>query len=433
MRLQHTWNNKAYDHVMERFRKEGFVAYAVGGCVRDAVLGFDPNDVDVVTNACPHDLPKIFGTKPWDGDNAIRTADNGVALYPTGVSHDTWTIRVDDDEVEVTTFRKDVDTDGRRATVEFADTPIVDAQRRDFTMNALYYNDLVGLVDPTGEGLSDLLAGRVRFVGNADERIKEDYLRIMRLFRFHARFGRGEVDRQAWEAAAKYRKGLSEGFSTLMTGLPMSPTYSERMGKPDAVTAPVSKERIWDELKKTLSAHAPSEAVWEMASTCVLEEVLGFKTSTLDTFARVIKNERMYKLKPNWVWRYTALVLDGGVPFPASNAEKKRVAAAADALDAWDDRPIGQSAMSHKFGPEAATFVCLVRDLPYSSSDVDRGAFKQMPLSAADIMASGVEPGPAMEKLLAIAKKFWYDTDLRATMESLLIVAMDELVHTDGS
>lgn len=432
MRLQHTWNNKAYDHVMERLRKEGFVAYAVGGCVRDAVLGFEPNDVDVATNARPHDLPKIFGTQPWDGDNAIRTTDDGVALYPTGVAHGTWTIRFKGDTVEVTTFRKDVDTDGRRATVEFADTPAVDAQRRDFTMNALYYNDLVGLVDPTGEGLSDLLAGRVRFVGDADERIKEDYLRIMRLFRFHARFGRGAMDRQAWEAAAKYRKGLSEGFSTLMTGLPMSPTYSERMGKPDAVTAPVSKERIWDELKKTLSVHSPTEAVWEMAATGVLKEVMGTNHVT-ETFARVLRNERMYNLKSDWTRRYTSLALDGHVPFPASNDEKKSTAKMADALNDWNDKPRGLAALSHEFGPDAATFVALAKDMPYNGSEVDRGAFKQMPLSASDLMAAGVEPGPAMGKLLAIAKRFWYDTDLRATKENLMVVALDELVHTDGS
>ena len=113
--------------------------------------------------------------------------------------------------------------------------------------------------------------------------------------------------------------------------------------------------------------------------------------------------------------------------------EKKRIAAAADALDAWDNRPMGQAAMSNKFGPEAATFVCLVRELPYKSSDIDRGALKEMPLTARDLMESGVPQGPALGKLLAAAKKFWYDTDLRATKESLLIVAMDELVHTDGS
>lgn len=434
MKLQPTWNNSAYDHVMERLHAEGFVAYAVGGCVRDALLGYSPNDVDVATNARPHDLPKVFGTKPWDGDNEVRTSDDGIALYPTGVAHGTWTVRVGEDTVEVTTFRRDVDTDGRRATVEFANTIEEDALRRDFTMNALYLDKDNEVQDPTGQGVYDLYQGHLRFVGDADERIKEDYLRIMRLFRFHARFGRGSMNRDAWEAAARYRKGLSEGFSTLATaGLPASPEYSKMLGKPEAVTAPVSKERIWDEFKKTLALTNPAEAVWEMSATCVLEEVLGFSTPTMDAFSRVLKNERMYKLEPNWVWRYTALVLDGDVPFPASNVEKKRIAAAADALNAWDNRPMCPAAMSNKFGPEAATFVCLVRELPYKSSDIDRGALKEMPLTARDLMESGVPQGPALGKLLAAAKKFWYDTDLRATKENLLIVAMDELVHTDGS
>lgn len=406
MRLVPTWKNEAYLHVMERLHAEGFVAYAVGGCVRDALLGFTPNDVDVATNARPHDLPKVFGTKPWDGDNAMRTTDDGVALYPTGVAHGTWTVRVGDDTVEVTTFRRDVDTDGRRAVVKFADTIEVDALRRDFTMNALYLDRQFNVQDPTGQGVYDLYQGVVRFVGNAEERLREDQLRAMRLFRFHARFGRGSMNRDAWEAASRHRMGLVEH---------------------------VSKERIWDELKKTLALHSPAEAVWEMNATGVLENVLGFKTSTLDAFSRVLCNERRYNLKPNWVWRYTALVMDGGVPFPASNAEKKSVTSAADALDAWDDKPMGQAAMSNKFGPDAATFVCLVRELPYSGSDVDRGALKSMPLTAKDLMGRGVEPGPTMGKLLATAKAFWYSTDLRATKEHLLTVVFDELVHTDGS
>lgn len=402
MRLTPTWKNDAYDHVMQRLHDEGFVAYAVGGCARDALLGQSPNDVDVATNARPHDLPKVFGTDPWDGNGEVRTSSNGVALYPTGVAHGTWTVRVGNDVVEVTTFRKDVDTDGRRATVVFADTVEEDALRRDFTMNALYLDKDFVVHDPTRTGLYDLYQGYVRFVGDADERVMEDYLRIMRLFRFHARFGRGAMNREAWEAAKRHREGLSEH---------------------------VSKERIWSELKKILGLHSPAEAVWEMAATGVLEAVLG-TGYVPESFARVLRNERQYNLAPNWVRRYVALVPDGGVSFPASNEEKKRCAAAAYALDAWTDKPRGQAALSHEFGPEAATFVALVKDMPYNQSDVERGAVKKMPLTARDL----IEAGPVMGQLLGIVKTFWYSTDLRTTKDHLLVVAMDEqLVHTDGT
>lgn len=404
LQLAPTWENKAYTHVMRRLHEEGFVAYAVGGCVRDGLMGLEPKDVDVATNARPHDLPKLLGTEPWDGDTTVRTTDDGVALYPTGVSHGTWTVRVGDDTVEVTTFRKDVDTDGRRATVEFANTMEEDAMRRDFTMNALYLDWQFMVHDPTGTGVEDLRQGRVRFVGNADERVKEDYLRIMRLFRFHARFGRGPMDRDAWEAAKRHRAGLS---------------------------VRVSGERVWDELKKLLSLHSPAEALWEMDATGVLREVLGVRVPGV--MGALFANERLYNLKPNWVHRYTALKLDDDVPFPAANAEKKRVTAAHAALEAALDRGWGLAALSKEFGPEAATHVALRGVRVYTGSDVDRGAVAEMPLTARDLIEMGVEPGPVMGKLLAVAKAYWYSTDLRANKDTLRTVAMDELVHTDGT
>lgn len=404
--LRPTWNNKAYDFVMTRLREDGFEGYAVGGCVRDALLGHTPNDIDIATNARPHDLPKLLGAKPWDGDGEVRMNEDGVALYPTGVAHGTWTVRVDDDIVEITTFRKDVDTDGRRATVAFADTIEDDAQRRDFTMNALYLDWQHVVHDPTGQGLYDLYQGHVRFVGEADQRIQEDYLRIMRLFRFHARFGRGSMNKDAWEAAQRHSTGLA--------------TH-------------VSKERVWDELKKILSLHSPSEAVWEMKATGVLEQVLGFETTTVDAFSRVLRNERRYRIPANWVYRYTALVMDGGVPFPASNAEKKRVATAADAMDQWDTSPLPLSALSHKYGAEAATFVCLVRCVAYYQKQIERGVAMELPVTARDFMDHGVPQGPELGKLLALAKGFWYSTNLTATKESLITVVFDEMVHTDGT
>lgn len=395
MKLAPTWNNRAYDYVMAHLHGEGFVAYAVGGCVRDALLGHSPNDVDVATNARPHDLPKIFQTKPWDGDSDTRENADGVALYPTGVSHGTWTVRVGDDHVEVTTFRKDVATDGRRATVAFADTLEEDAQRRDFTMNALYLDKDHNVIDPTGTGQYDLFQGQVKFIGNANERIKEDYLRIMRLFRFHARFGRGSMNREAWESAKRHCGGISQH---------------------------VSGERIWAELKKILSMHAPSEALWEMAATGVLSEVLGVQKVPLE-FSRVLENERLHKLCPRWSTRYVALTLRSDIPFPASNAEKKAVESALEACESGG--PI-LSALAHTYGAEAATTACLYNGWPYVASEINRGAMAELPLKAADLMEAGVKPGPRLGEMLDYALSYWYGTDLRATRETLLKHVLSE-------
>lgn len=390
--------NKAYQKVESALRREGFQSFAVGGCVRDALLRMPCNDVDVATNARPHDLPKVFGTKPWDGDADVRESTDGVKLYPTGVSHGTWTVSYQGDHVEVTTYRHDVSTDGRRATVNFADSADEDAARRDFTMNALYWNKYVGLYDPTLEGLDDLLAGRVRFVGDADQRCQEDYLRILRLFRFHARFGRGPMDPAAWTAASKNRFGIS---------------------------AHVAKERVWEELKKLLSLHDPFDALLEMDATGVLQEVLNCRVPGV--FGALFAVERQFNLKPNWVHRWNALTLDAPIPFPASNEERKRVDAASKAVEEALDAPLPLSALSHKFGPEAATHACLRSVRTYSSSDVDRGAMAQMPVSAQDFMDRGYQAGPRMGELLACSKKYWYSTDLRADKQALLKYATQEV------
>lgn len=393
MKLNAAWNNEAYDVVMDALHDNGFVGYAVGGCVRDAVVGAPFNDVDVATNARPHDLPKIFGVKPHTGDDEVRR-NGGVALYPTGVAHGTWTVRVGEDTVEVTTFRRDVDTDGRRAVVEFADTMEEDAMRRDFTMNSLYCDRFNEVHDPTGTGVADLLAGRVRFVGDADERVREDYLRVMRLFRFHARFGRGPMDTDAWNAASKNRFGLS---------------------------ARVSKERVWDELKKMLSLHAPAEALWEMSATRVMDEVLNRDATAL--LGALFAKEREYNLRPNWVRRYVAVMQNEEVPFPASNDEKKRVAKAVAALES--KAPL--SALAHEYGAEAATTAAMLTDRYYTSSDVDRGAMTQFPVSAKDFLDRGYQPGPKLGEALAAAKKYWYSTDLRARKDALVKYATQEV------
>jgi len=394
--LNANWlTNPAFLRVTTALEEAGFEAYAVGGCVRDALTGVTAKDIDVATNARPHDLPKIFGVKPYTGQK--ETMRNGdVALYPTGVAHGTWTVRVGTDEVEVTSYRKDVDTDGRRATVEFADTMEVDAQRRDFTMNALYADRHGKVYDPTGEGLDDLSAGDVRFVGNAEERVQEDYLRILRLFRFHARFGRKTMG--MWESAAALK-------------------YAQKIQKN------VSGERIWDELKKIMALPRPSEALREMEATGVFMALFG--TSLSPTLSDMMVKERRYNLTPEWSRRYFAATGRMDIPFPASTRERKLVEGTFKACN--DYKIYGQSALAHKYGQQEAITAAMVRGLSFEPSAVDRGTVAEMPLNATMLLNHGFTPGPVMGKALSLAKEYWYATNLQASAQMLLTVVTEEV------
>jgi poly(A) polymerase len=193
----------------------------VGGCVRNTLMGRPVDDIDIATQLTPDDVSAVC-------------AKAGFAAHPTGIEHGTVTVVVNHKPFEVTTLRRDVSTDGRRATVAFTENWEEDAQRRDFRMNALYASPDGVVHDPTGGGLDDARAGRVIFIGDARQRIKEDYLRILRFFRFNAWYARGPLDPHGLHACADLESGL------------------------DAL----SVERIWKEVKKLLSAPDP-RAAWE--------------------------------------------------------------------------------------------------------------------------------------------------------------------------
>ncbi|MBC7768826.1 MAG: CCA tRNA nucleotidyltransferase, partial [Phycisphaerales bacterium] len=155
----------------------------VGGCVRNTLMGREVDDIDIATQLTPDQVTDV-------------AAKAGFTAHPTGIEHGTITVVVNHKPFEVTTLRRDVSTDGRRATVAFTESWEEDAERRDFRMNALYADAAGAIHDPTGGGLEDVRTGRVIFIGDAHTRIKEDYLRILRFFRFNAWYARGPVDPQ---------------------------------------------------------------------------------------------------------------------------------------------------------------------------------------------------------------------------------------------
>lgn len=193
----------------------------VGGCLRNTLMGREVDDIDIATQLTPDQVTEI-ATKA------------GFAAHPTGIEHGTVTVVVNHRPFEVTTLRRDVSTDGRRATVAFSESWEEDAQRRDFRINALYADASGHIHDPTGGGLDDARAGRVIFIGDAHQRLREDYLRILRFFRFNAWYARGPIDPHGLQACADEVKGLDS----------------------------LSAERVWKEVKKLLAAHDP-RAAWE--------------------------------------------------------------------------------------------------------------------------------------------------------------------------
>nr|WP_323777974.1 CCA tRNA nucleotidyltransferase [Amylibacter sp.] len=220
--------------VLSALSEQGFAAYFVGGCVRNALLNAPVSDLDVATSARPKDVDALMQAK-------------GFRTVPTGLDHGTITVIIGGQSFEVTSFRKDVETHGRRAVVAFSNDIHDDARRRDFTMNALYA-DANGVVTDPLNGLPDLLARRLRFIEDADTRIKEDYLRILRYFRFFAWYGDQTegLDSDALSAITANLDGLDQ----------------------------LSKERIGAEMRKLLSADHPEIAVATMEQTGVLNQIL---------------------------------------------------------------------------------------------------------------------------------------------------------------
>lgn len=212
----------------------GHQVFFVGGCVRNALLDAPVSDLDLATDA----IPTVV--------QALAKAA-GIKCIPTGIDHGTLTLIVDDIPFEITTFRSDLETDGRHATIAFSTSVEHDARRRDFTMNALYADPDGNVLDPVG-GLPDLRARRVVFIDDANQRIKEDYLRILRFFRFHAWYGDASsgLDRDCLAACAEH----VDGIDTL------------------------SKERIGHEMIKLLGAPDPAPSVSAMAHSNALMRVL---------------------------------------------------------------------------------------------------------------------------------------------------------------
>ncbi|RXZ65967.1 CCA tRNA nucleotidyltransferase [Pelagerythrobacter rhizovicinus] len=342
----------------------------VGGAVRDALLGHEVRDVDAATPL-----------EPATVIDRLRTA--GIRTVPTGIDHGTVTAVLPGGPVEITTLRRDVSTDGRRATVAFARDWREDAARRDFTINALYAApDTLEIFDWFG-GLADLAAQRVRFIGEARQRIHEDHLRILRYFRFQARFG-AELDAEAEEACA--------ALAATLKGL--------------------SRERVAGELLNLLGLPDPADTVARMLALGVLPVVLPeVGTTGVEALRRLIANEDAAGIPPNPIRRLAALLPALSPVAEAvaarlrlSKAQRERVtrAAARRADDALQPR-----ALAYREGIDSAIDRLLLTGgnvAPLIDWDVP-----QLPLRGGEIVARGVAAGPEVARVLRKVESQWID------------------------
>ncbi len=340
----------------------------VGGVVRDTVLGIAAKDIDMATTLLPE-------------ETAARLAAAGIKSVPTGIAHGTITAVVAGGPVEITTLRRDVSTDGRHATVAFSTDWQDDAARRDFTINALYADPrTLELFDYHG-GLADLAAARVRFIGDARQRIREDYLRILRYFRFQARFGSIPADVEAESAVSELAPGM--------------------MG--------LSRERVGWELINLLGLPDPAPTVVRMAELGVLAQVLPEVTPAgLQALAALTAHEQALGVKGVALRRLAALLpADPAIAEQVSPrlrlslTQRKRLAAAA-ARDGNCDHPRG---LAYRIGLEEARDRLLLAGA--SVSALDSWDIPRLPLKGGQIVARGISAGPQVARLLRIIEARW--------------------------
>jgi poly(A) polymerase len=384
--------------VMAALAAAGGEARFVGGCVRDALLKRTIGDIDIATTLSPDQVTA-----------ALKAA--GLRAAPTGIAHGTITAIAEGEPFEITTLRRDVETDGRRAVVAFTADWAEDAARRDFRLNALYLDPDGALYDPTGGGIGDARAGRIVFVGDPETRIREDYLRILRFFRFNAWFGRGDADAAGLAACA----ALKEGVKTL------------------------SGERVSKELLKLLAAEDPRSAVRLMAASGVLSALLP-EAGGLKRFDTLVEIETEQLFEADADLRLAALLPDdrGAAAVVArrlrlSNALRDRLLVACSddlRLVSWMSPREVRRAIYRLGAPAFKDRVKLAwagSDRPVTYNQwrmlyvyADAWTPPPFPLDGAEIMAAGVPEGPLIGQVRREVEDWWIDLDFTDDKMALL-------------
>ena len=383
------------------------VALFVGGCVRDSLLGRDVGDIDIATVLAPELVSQ-------------RLHAAGLKVVPTGLAHGTVTAVVEAQHFEITTLRVDVDTDGRRATVAFTDDWAADAARRDFTVNALFADGSGTIFDPVG-GLADLRAGRIRFVGNAEQRIREDVLRVLRFFRFYAQFGTPPPDREAIAACRK----LAELLPTL------------------------SGERVAAETFKLLAAADPATTMTLMSANGVLQNFLP-EAKEIDRLSALVTVEGIVGQADPLRRLAAGLKIDAAgadalaARLRLSNADRDRLQALA-VVEHRLDRQLSEQARReaiYQLGADLwrdrvlidwAEEIAVGVPQDHRTTDAWSALYKlpgewsppTFPLQGRDVLALGVDAGPAVGHHLGDVEKWWIASGFTADRAACLAKLRD--------
>lgn len=389
----------AVTRLLALLHRDGEEARVVGGAVRNALLGLPVVEIDVATTALPEEVIR-------------RVSGAGLKAVPTGIDHGTVTVVIDGHPFEVTTLRMDVETYGRKAKVMFGRDWTADAERRDFTINALSATADGKVYDLVG-GLADLVARKVRFIGDPQQRIAEDYLRILRFFRFYAHFGLGAPDPAGLAACIRGRAGLGS----------------------------LSRERVRMELLKLLVGARATPALAVMTEAGILGAVLG-GVPYVASFENMAKVEAALGLAPDAIRRLGALnvqVVEDGERLAErlrlSNAEAERLVA----LDGWwrvvpSNSERAARALLYELGPQSYVDRVLVAWARSDAGAADsawrelaslpqRWAAPDFPLKSADFTRRGIAAGPTLGNALRIAKQAWIAADFPSDLAAIEVIA----------
>ncbi|RAK32048.1 poly(A) polymerase/tRNA nucleotidyltransferase (CCA-adding enzyme) [Falsochrobactrum ovis] len=392
--------------LFDALNRDGGEARVVGGAVRNSLLGTRVSDVDLATTHLPQDTMRLV-------------KDAGFKPVPTGIEHGTVTVVVQGRPFEVTTLRTDIETNGRHAKVVFGTDWQKDAERRDFTINALYAKADGTIVDHVG-GLADIETRTLRFIGDAEARIREDYLRILRFFRFFAWYGSGRPEADGLRASARLKDGLNQ----------------------------LSAERVWVELKKLLSASDPSRALLWMRQSGVLSVILPESEKWgIDAIHSLVRTEQELDWPTDALLRLESMVppdaarvSEMGKRLKMSNAERAR-------LEAWARQDVVKSELSEyalkkllyrsskqavldrvMLGYAAARGEAAMND----EAMIKVGAFSRLletaqnyeaplfPVTGADLLTMGIEKGPKLGKILKELEAIWIESNFSLDKEELL-------------
>lgn len=376
LRIAEDWlDAPASARIFDSIEGRGYGVYFVGGCVRNALMGRPVTDLDLATDARPEEIIKI-------------AKNSGIKAIPTGIDHGTVTLVADGVPFEITTFPADIDTDGRHADVSFTTSLEADAVRRDFTVNAFYASRDGQVLDPVN-GAADLDAGVIRFIGDPNKRIQEDYLRILRFFRFYAQYGNSQhgIEANGLAACAEHA---------------------------DQIVA-LSKERVTAELIKLLTAPDPSLAIASMAASGVLRHSL--PGASAQTLPMLVHLEQQVKLAPDPILRLAAL---GGEIETALRLSKKQILA----LDAYrtmypTPEEAGYRLKTYAVGSLALKAASFGENLESIKADIARKSAEfTFPIKANDLMPQ--LSGPALGAKLVELEDRWIASGFEMTKADLL-------------